>query len=194
MKAALKKLWLFIRRTRIWASVLLIVVALSIFLASDNLSDKIGIFVQAAAIIILALITWDYALQTRKLAEEQKNTLNEYIAKRNIGFVERQITDFYMPATIALTDLLTGLNLSDSKNAQKAFFDLANLYFNKRPLASEAVADKIHLFIKELKDLLTAGRLAEASTLFSERLKDLQTSLIRECLELEYEIRNFYRR
>jgi hypothetical protein len=72
-----------------------IIVAILLNISASN-STTSNIIV-AWATITLVFVTIFYAIQTQRLAEQEKQNLIEHIRKRNADFGERRIREFYFP-------------------------------------------------------------------------------------------------
>lgn len=73
------------------------VLVTTILLKVSESSLAVNSWVLAYSTITLVFVTIYYAVQTQRLVEQEKNNLEESIKKRNIDFLERKISEFYVP-------------------------------------------------------------------------------------------------
>jgi hypothetical protein len=185
MNATLKKIWA--------PALLIFAVGLSIFLTSEKLSSKIGIFIQAASIIILALITWEYARQTRILAELQEKTLIDLIKKRNIDFLERSFDEFFSQFEeeyFPLRDAYKRKNFEDAErvNSNLRKFLIKNLYM----MGKDRFA-KITKFVRDLRSAAKVGNWEKVEAILKEQEEEIKQLVIGEAVSMAAKIQEFHK-
>ncbi|MCX6565200.1 MAG: hypothetical protein NTW38_02050 [Candidatus Aminicenantes bacterium] len=121
---------MFLWQILFWVISLLL---LAIFIPTSP--RKISDIVQAQAVISLVLITWYYAIQTKKLVNEQIRFRSDTKRKIEVDFLEKRIDDFFHPLWVDLNlihDSLYTNTISTQKETEQLEINLRSLYFKKR--------------------------------------------------------------
>jgi hypothetical protein len=119
--------------------VILVIVAIFLFVLLSTTIQKSGIesnAIVASATIVLALITFRYAITTDRLLEESQVT-------RKVKFIERRLEKLYCP----LKDVLQNTKKENNINLEKIDHIIPFQY-----LASKELENPLNEFIKKAKD------------------------------------------
>jgi hypothetical protein len=176
------------------ALTVLCVLAATIVLYPDK--EKI---IQAGSVLILVGITWYYALLTRELAKQARESLENEKQKQAASFAENQLQEFYFPFSRRLSkykSLIKELNWQNFRlkspeaekyvNLELTEFILRHFYLCPREVAGFLAS--VFIFRKETEALKESNeeQFYKQKDLFVGLLDDLEKNLgekIRDSME-----------
>lgn len=198
----MKKRWQWIKKS--WKTILVaiisvfswLIVCFIIHMQNLNVSDK----VQAWAIITLVYITLYYAIQTQKLVEQERISLEEERKIRIANFGEKRLKEFYLPLTRELTNILGALQGTEPEKIEyinESFHNFINILLEKHYLGTSSINEKIknfhYEFIPELRSAQyklkkeeesAESILQELNSAVSKKVEDMKNIIIEEAKEI----------
>jgi hypothetical protein len=123
--------------------------------------DKI---IQSELIVILVVITWFYAIQTKRIVEQEKKTFEQERKEQIAMYAENKLQEFYIPFSFKLIRLnknieeLNWQNFRDEKDKADEFFtkeisELIQKYAYLAPKETVGLTATINLFYKDMDKL-----------------------------------------
>jgi hypothetical protein len=120
--------------------------------------DKI---IQSELIVILVVITWFYAIQTKKIVEQEKKTFEQERKKQIAMYAENKLQKFYIPFSFKLSQFNTMIealnwqNFREEKDKADKFFTkeislLILKYMYLAPRETVGFTATINIFFKEM--------------------------------------------
>lgn len=181
-----RKIWEFIKSR--WVFILLLAWAITTFILLRQKWDRAGDLISATAVETLVFVTWFYAVQTRKLVEEEKKN-------RETDLIEKRIAEFYVP----ITDILHKIKecFPEGKSDIEAIFkwehELSKVFRAKAYMVSPATADRIAIiFPYILQDAIDSQK--NKPPFHDYEVKQAAAIIVinREWKELEDQLRKLY--
>ncbi len=124
-----------------WFLTVVIISVLLLFLKCAAINN----IVQAIAITTLVFVTWFYAKQTKRQAEETKRLVEEGKKKNIADFWEKRINEFYEPFVKYMNDIKDELHkeIVDTDRMNKLRKDSKYHFWRKQYMTSKATAKKM---------------------------------------------------
>ncbi|MFW6172230.1 MAG: hypothetical protein ACOC5T_00595 [Elusimicrobiota bacterium] len=205
----MKKIWKLIKKS--WEIIILVITWLItcfvVFIQKLRVSDK----VQALAIITLVFITLYYAIQTHKLVQQEKLSLEEERKRRITNFGEKRLKEFYLPLIRELTNILGALKGTEPEKIEdinESFHKFIKIYLDKHYLCKSSINEKIkkfhYEFIPELrlaqdklkekkKEESAESILKEFNSVVSVEVKNTKNIIIEESKDILSNIKENYK-
>ncbi len=164
--------------------ILIIIIEGFIFIGLKDLS--ISNKIQAGSTIVLVLITLYYAIQTQMLVKETKE-------KRNSGFWEKRIIEFYNPFIDKLKILAIHLR-GKSRNGEKLIKkidELREFFLERKYMISKSMSKQIDALQDALWTALLDDEDLRLENYFAAE-EEVRKIINKEWADIEDKIRKFY--